>query len=182
MPLASRTMLRPIRLKPVFSRFLRWPSFGGFSASMLSVRPSAAWMMAASLEPLEPKPMFSPAEDHLTPWAVKRSPRPLSPGHWCSRPQPLIMSWLCLAEALARLVSRVSAERPASARAALMCLRTASRIVSPVFGTVAGAFVAGFVVFLGAALVWRAAGAFARVDDGTDAGPAGSAATGGEEA
>jgi hypothetical protein len=34
---------------------------------MLSVRPLAALMIAASLEPLEPKPMFSPAELQLTP-------------------------------------------------------------------------------------------------------------------
>src|SRR4051812_20556080 len=87
---------------------------------MLLVSPLAAAMMSASFGPDEPKPMFSPARVHWTPWALNRGPMLCSPEHWCSRPQPLIISWLCSADALESLASRVSAGRPASARASLM--------------------------------------------------------------
>lgn len=52
-PLPSRTTLRPISLNPPLSRFLRWPSSGGTSASMLSVSPFAALTMSASPAPAE---------------------------------------------------------------------------------------------------------------------------------
>ena len=68
----------PIFLKSRFSRFLRWLSFGGFS-SIAAVRPFAALMISAVDEPAEPTPMFSPAEDQDTPWALNRSPMPVSP-------------------------------------------------------------------------------------------------------
>ena len=47
------------------------------------------------LETGPPSPMFSPAEVQCTPAAVSRSPNAASPGHWCDRPQPSAITWLC---------------------------------------------------------------------------------------
>src|SRR3954464_5219905 len=91
--------------------------------------------------------MFSPAEDQETPAAVKRSPSPASPGHWCDRPHPPTMSALCACEAFDRSALSVSAASPFAVRAALMWPSTASITASPAGGAVVvGAVVAGAVV------------------------------------
>src|SRR4051812_35938009 len=56
------------------------------------------------------------------------------------------MSWLCRADAFDNWVSSVSAPRPSSARAALMCARTWSRTEPLLCAAVAGGFVRGLVV------------------------------------
>src|SRR4051812_20449354 len=112
-------------------------------------------MISAVDEPAEPTPMFSPAEVHGTPWALNRSPMPPSRGHWCSSPQPLIINWLCRADAFDSLRSRTYPRSPAFCRAALMSASTARSTASPVDGGgpgSAGGCGLGFGLGFGAAL------------------------------
>src|SRR6187551_2522138 len=107
---------------------------------MRSVSPLAAATIDASLFAALPWPMFSPAEFHETPAAVKRSPRPASPGHWCERPQPPTISALWAAAAFDRFSFRTYGVRLFAVRAALMWASTWSITVS------AGAVVTGALV------------------------------------
>jgi len=67
-----------------------------------------------------PSPMFSPAEVQFTPAAVSRLPSAASPGHWCDSPHPVSIVALCLAALVSRPPEKLSAFRPADARAWLI--------------------------------------------------------------
>src|SRR5580704_12452692 len=112
--------------------FSRWPSSGGCSLSMDSVRPTAICAMAAAVSATgPPSPMFSPAAVQMTPAVVSLAPSDASPGHWWERPQPLAISWLCAAELASRPAVTVSAGSLAVARAWLISASTWAAAVPP---------------------------------------------------
>src|SRR6201992_4157468 len=89
------------------------------------VRPTAIWAMAAVVSATgPPSPMFSPAAVQWTPALVSRCPSDGSPGHWCDRPQPAIITAWCAAELVPRPLLSEYAGRPAWARAWLTSERT----------------------------------------------------------
>src|SRR5258708_38525568 len=111
---------------------------------MSRVRLSAIWLIAAAVSATgPPSPMFSPAAVQCTPAAVSLTPIAASPGHWCDRPQPLAMTWLCLRALVCRPVRIAYAGSPARARAWFITARTLATALPTVLPVPDGAGVDG---------------------------------------